>query len=162
MKLSQILSWPCPGARQKMGMPAIGPAQLFQPACTLFFSRWVMTLHVDVDLFISPRLITATKISTFLFWSAKRSPQGRKVEIFLCDGGQGKSLQSPFPPPFGIFLLAFISLLSFTHGEGEETIDWHLWSQQDLSSDFSGFWINHIVNVCYCFSKGWEGPGKRD
>lgn len=138
-------------------------ARLFQPTYTLFFSRWVMTLLVDVDLLTFPCLLTATKISTFLFWSAKRSCQGRKVEIFLHNGWKGKSFESPFPPFFRVFLFYyFISLHSFTYSKGEETIDWNLWSQWDFSGDFSAFWINHLVNVCYCFSKGWEGPGKRD
>lgn len=82
-------------------MSGIVLAQLFQPAYTRFFSRWVMTLLVDVDLFIFPCLLTATKISTFLFWSAKRGFQGRKVEIFLHN----------------------ISLHPVTYSKREETID---------------------------------------
>lgn len=65
-------------------------------------------------------------------------------------GGQGKSLQSSFSPIFKTFFFHFIPLVSFKCGKGEETTDWHLWSQRDLSSDSAGLglislWMFAIV-----------------
>lgn len=55
------------GSQPEDGDASNRPSSALSTCLHSLFSRWVMTLHVDMDLFISPCLITATKISTFLF-----------------------------------------------------------------------------------------------
>lgn len=162
-KALKTLSSPCLRASQKMWRARNRPGSAFSTCLQPLFLKVVYDSSCRHGSFhLSLPANSYQNFYLFILIWKKKSLQERKAEIFLHDGEQGKSPQSPTLPLFWVFLVYFIFLLPFTNRRGKETIDWHLWSQLDLSSDFSGFWINHIVNVCCCFSKRWECPGKRD
>lgn len=66
----------------------------------LLYSRRAMTLPVDMDVFTFPCLLTATKISTFLFWSAKRSPPEKKSRDFPARWRAKKKPELPLSSTF--------------------------------------------------------------
>lgn len=88
------------------------------------------------------------------YFDQQNEPPEKKSWDFPAWWGDKEKGQTPYFLHFlGCSWSSKFLCFPFTHSQGEETVDWHLWSQQDLSSDFSRFWINHIVNVCYALAK---------